>query len=142
MKIYINVEIIIIVCILITIIYGHILYSCVKTNNPYVFIEGFKENLHNAVDFIKITPTGSDSGSKPKPKQSATTTKEGFSKYKHVSGSGDGTNGEMLMFANTPFKPSCCPSSYSSSMGCACITYKQNNFIRNRGGNNVPYSEY
>jgi hypothetical protein len=50
--------------------------------------------------------------------------------------------GEMLMFANTPFKPECCPNTYSNSMGCACMTVNQYNYLNNRGGNNVPYSEY
>ena len=50
--------------------------------------------------------------------------------------------GEMLMFANTPFKPECCPSSFSTSTGCACITGPQYNYLVTRGGNNVPYSEY
>jgi hypothetical protein len=50
--------------------------------------------------------------------------------------------GQMLMFANTPFKPECCPNTYSNSMGCACMTVNQYNYLNNRGGNNVPYSEY
>lgn len=52
--------------------------------------------------------------------------------------------GEMLMFANTPFKPECCGNSgaYSNSSGCACMTVAQRSFILGRGGNNVPYSEY
>jgi hypothetical protein len=50
--------------------------------------------------------------------------------------------GEMLMFANTPFKPECCPNTYSNSMGCACMTGPQYNWLITRGGNNVPYSEY
>jgi hypothetical protein len=51
--------------------------------------------------------------------------------------------GEMLMFANTPFKPECCPNTYSNSMGCACMTAEQYNYIGPlRSGNNVPYSEY
>jgi outer membrane murein-binding lipoprotein Lpp len=50
--------------------------------------------------------------------------------------------GEMLMFANTPFKPECCPNTYSNSSGCACMTGNQYNFLQNRGFNNVPYSEY
>lgn len=50
--------------------------------------------------------------------------------------------GELLMFANTPFKPECCPNTFSNSMGCACMTVKQYNYLNNRGGNNVPYSEY
>ena len=47
-----------------------------------------------------------------------------------------------LIFKNTPFKPECCPNTYSNSMGCACMTTKQYNYLITRGGNNVPYSEY
>ena len=50
--------------------------------------------------------------------------------------------GELDMFATTPFKPECCPSAYSSSTGCACVTTEQYTYLRDRGGNNVPYSEY
>ena len=50
--------------------------------------------------------------------------------------------GEMLMFANTPFKPECCPNTYSNSSGCACMTTQQYNYLVERGSNNVPYSEY
>jgi hypothetical protein len=50
--------------------------------------------------------------------------------------------GEMLMFANTPFKPECCPNVYSNSTGCACMTTGQYNYLQNRGSNNIPYSEY
>lgn len=50
--------------------------------------------------------------------------------------------GELDFFANVPFKPECCPNTYSSSMGCACMTSKDYNYLILRGGNNVPYSEY
>ena len=50
--------------------------------------------------------------------------------------------GEMLMFANTPFKPECCPNTYSNGSGCACMTTKQYNYLIERGGNNIPFSEY
>ena len=50
--------------------------------------------------------------------------------------------GEMLLFANTPFKPECCPNTYSNSTGCACMTGNQYNYLITRGSNNVPYSEY
>jgi len=49
---------------------------------------------------------------------------------------------ELDIFATTPFAPECCPNSYSSSMGCACMTVDQYNYLRERGSNNVPYSEY
>jgi hypothetical protein len=53
--------------------------------------------------------------------------------------------GELLLFANTPFKPECCAnggSSYSNGSGCACITMPQYNYLIERGSNNIPYSEY
>ena len=50
--------------------------------------------------------------------------------------------GELDMFATTEFKPECCPNAYSSSTGCACMTMGQYNALRQRFGNNVPYSEY
>ena len=50
--------------------------------------------------------------------------------------------GELDMFATTPFKPECCPNTYSNSSGCACMTVQQYNYVIERGGNNVPYSEY
>ena len=50
--------------------------------------------------------------------------------------------GEMDFFANSEFKPECCPSTYSSSTGCWCGTSQDYNFLSFRGLNNVPYSEY
>ena len=50
--------------------------------------------------------------------------------------------GELDMFATTKFDGKCCPNAFSSSMGCACMTVEQYNYLRDRGGNNVPYSEY
>ena len=50
--------------------------------------------------------------------------------------------GELDMFATTDFKPECCPNAYSTGTGCACMTDKQYNYLSERGGNNVPYSEY
>jgi len=50
--------------------------------------------------------------------------------------------GELSMFATTPFKPECCPNTYSNSSGCACMTGPQYNWLIMRGGNNVPYSDY
>jgi hypothetical protein len=49
--------------------------------------------------------------------------------------------GEMLIFKDTSFKPECCVTSYSNSSGCACIDVNTYKYLRNRGGNNVPYKE-
>jgi hypothetical protein len=50
--------------------------------------------------------------------------------------------GQLDMLATTPFKPECCPNAYSGSTGCACMTVDQYNYLRQRGGNNVPYDIY
>ena len=50
--------------------------------------------------------------------------------------------GQLSLFDNMPFSPDCCPNTYSSSMGCACMNPQTYNFLISRGGNNVPYSEY
>ena len=51
-------------------------------------------------------------------------------------------SGEMDVFANTQFKPECCPNTYSNSQGCACMSTQQYNTLITRGGNNVPFSQY
>lgn len=50
------------------------------------------------------------------------------------------SRGELNMFSGTPFKPQCCPSTYSNSEGCACINKDQYNYLITRGGNNVPFA--
>jgi hypothetical protein len=43
--------------------------------------------------------------------------------------------GELFFFADNKFKPECCPSTYSGSTGCACLSQDQVNYINQRGGN-------
>jgi hypothetical protein len=43
--------------------------------------------------------------------------------------------GELFFFADNKFKPECCPSTYSDSTGCACLSQDQVNYINQRGGN-------
>ena len=50
--------------------------------------------------------------------------------------------GELDILAVTKFNPKCCPNLYSNSQGCACPTDAQYDFMNERGGNNVPMSEY
>ena len=51
-------------------------------------------------------------------------------------------NDELLLFANTQFKPECCPNTYSNGSGCACMNTNSYNYLITRGQNNTPYSEY
>jgi hypothetical protein len=48
--------------------------------------------------------------------------------------------GEMVIFAKNKFKPECCPSPYSSSTGCVCMTPEQINYLNTRGGNRTSDS--
>lgn len=43
--------------------------------------------------------------------------------------------GELFMFSNNKFDSSCCPSTYSNSMGCACLSTEQAKYLNERGGN-------
>jgi hypothetical protein len=45
--------------------------------------------------------------------------------------------GEMFFFKDTKFDASCCPGTYSNSLGCACLSKKQMQHLTMRGGNNT-----
>ena len=50
--------------------------------------------------------------------------------------------GQLSFFDNILFKPECCSGSdSSSSMGCACYTVEDYNYLKTRVGNNVPFSD-
>lgn len=49
-------------------------------------------------------------------------------------------NGEMVIFAKNKFKPECCPSPYSTSTGCVCMTPEQITYLNTRGGNRTSDS--
>jgi hypothetical protein len=49
---------------------------------------------------------------------------------------------EMVIFSQNKFKPECCPSPYSTSSGCVCITPEQINYLNTRGGNRTSDSEF
>jgi hypothetical protein len=37
--------------------------------------------------------------------------------------------GQLSLFDNMPFSPNCCPNTYSSSMGCACMNTNTYNYL-------------
>ena len=45
------------------------------------------------------------------------------------------TGDRLDMLTGQTFRPDCCPSTYSSSSGCACLSEQQMDFLSNRGGN-------
>ena len=44
-------------------------------------------------------------------------------------------------FRGVSFSGKCCPSEYSTDKGCACLSPEKYEYIRSRGGNNVPISD-
>lgn len=48
----------------------------------------------------------------------------------------DGSAKSMFMMSFNKCDPSCCPSTYSCSGGCVCLTKDQQQFIGTRGSNN------
>lgn len=52
-----------------------------------------------------------------------------------VDGTSDSAR-SMFMMAFNQCDPSCCPSTYSCSGGCVCMTKDQVNFVGTRGSNN------
>ena len=66
--------------------------------------------------------------------------------YKALEGNVGGPvplpEGELSFFSKNKFDPSCCPSTYSSSLGCACESVEQAQYLNQRGGNRTLSSEY
>ena len=44
---------------------------------------------------------------------------------------------DLVFFNNNTFSPDCCPSTYSNSDGCACVTPEQLTYLNARGGNKI-----
>ena len=163
-KLNFRVEIILLVIILILLLFAPMILSCTN-HSPYTlmesFVEGFVEGMSNTLEQDKAakisnastpiatptttTPTAietkaSQKKTKPTPleftNEKDTTGTEGFTNYKKYKSE------IPLIFDNTKFSPKCCPNTYSNSMGCVCMTQSQYRYLNDRGGNNVPYSEY
>ena len=56
---------------------------------------------------------------------------------------GQADSPQMLsMLAFNQAKPECCPSTFSTSTGCVCLTNKQSDWLALRGGNNGFNSDF
>ena len=42
---------------------------------------------------------------------------------------------QLFMFQDNKFSGDCCPSTYTNSMGCACLSEKQAKYLNERAGN-------
>ena len=158
-KITFRLEILILILIVSWILWGHLLCSCSKINMSEglsmisTFVNNAREGFQS--NNIAYTPQYSNYKSKNlinkvpdwflpnltygKNRPPNKAIKEIWDRKKQPIPL---PKGELDMFATTPFKPECCPNAYSNSTGCACMTVDQYNYLIDRGGNNVPYSEY
>jgi len=124
-------EIIVISMIVGLILGGHLLCSCSRI--------GLQEGMAvmgASVDYVM----GEDTVNSWTNKANKYAANMGYDKAKGKYSQNKGTpvplpEGQLYMFADTEFKPECCPSTYSSSTGCACITQEQVSYINERGGN-------
>ena len=124
-------EIIVISMIVGLILGGHLLCSCSRI--------GLQEGMAvmgASVDYVM----GEDTVNSWTNKANKYAANMGYDKAKSKYSQNKGTpvplpEGQLYMFADTEFKPECCPSTYSSSTGCACITQEQVSYINERGGN-------
>jgi hypothetical protein len=48
----------------------------------------------------------------------------------------------MFMLKYNQSKPECCPSTFSTSTGCICLTGQQSDWINSRGSNNSAPSQF
>jgi hypothetical protein len=159
----INLEVIILICVIYLILVGNTVCSCCNYNNIMEGLTTMKNKIKKSSTKKEgFTPTNINFGESSKysleNEGSINTSTWSMPNLTVVPGEplSKGVKeildrpsqpvplpeGQLLMFANTPFKPECCPNTYSNSSGCACMTTKQYNYLVTRGGNNVPYSEY
>ena len=172
MEITLRIEIVILIVIIFCILWGHLIYSCSKLNgsNALKYLSDYFYTNKKQFDYQMSFPTLNEgfTGANINNGQSSSfnlrdnkpvDTSSWFTPNCTCSPGGKPSKGaehildrppqpiplpegEMLMFATTEFKPECCPNAYSNSSGCACMDMKSYNYLINRGGNNVPYSEY
>ena len=147
-----RVEILILIVFLLWLLWSHVICSCAKFKISENFMNNIKEgfsgnNIAFTPEFANFQyPQKINTNKWPMP---TLTFSKGGKPNKAVQNIWNRKKqpiplpkGELDMFATTPFKPECCPNTYSNSMGCACMTVDQYSYLRHRGGNNVPYSDY
>ena len=67
---------------------------------------------------------------------------EGFTNEEKEKKEGFTESRILDIFNDIKFAPECCPNAYTSSSGCACMNKNTYKYLQNRGGNNVPFSQF
>ena len=63
-------------------------------------------------------------------------------KHENYKGTPVPLENTLLYFKDNEFKAECCPSTYSTSTGCACTSVEQMTYLNERGGNRTLPSEF
>ena len=141
-----NVEILILIGVIYLIIVGHTLGGCCCFNGLSEGFVGANSNFGRSSPYSLTSGNQTNTSSWSKPDLTVTPGKPLSPGVQSILNRPSQPiplpEGEMSMFANTQFKPECCPNTFSTGSGCACMTTDQYNYLILRGGNNVPYSEY
>ena len=142
-----NVELLILIGVVYLILVGHTVCVCSSVHGVQEGFDGANTNYGESSSYsLNAAMTPINTGSWNLPNMTVTPGQPLSKGVQDVLNRPEQSiplpEGELSMFANTPFKPECCPNTYSNSSGCACMTTGQYNYLVTRGGNNVPYSEY
>ena len=142
-----NVELLILIGVVYLILVGHTVCGCSSVHGVQEGFDGANTNYGESSSYsLNAAMTPINTGSWNLPNMTVTPGQPLSKGVQDVLNRPEQSiplpEGELSMFANTPFKPECCPNTYSNSSGCACMTTGQYNYLVTRGGNNVPYSEF
>lgn len=132
---------------------ANLMYNMGKNINGGVYDMQFTQGDNSTLkeDIDKFTPPYENElndNEKDKEKEQDTSNETTINIYKDLETNNvkeEGLDNEIKrldVFENTKFTPECCPSNYSSSTGCACMTPEQMKFLGQRGGNRTLNTEY
>jgi hypothetical protein len=142
-----NAHVLIVIFILATIMSCHLFVSCSRISpmkiynqiKSTIFKEGFGvEGIDDVKQELKHVFSTIDHG------ESATSKWMTASKQHRMDDENEGDlrlgtiftqNQPNNFFVGSKFSDKCCPSAYSSSGGCACLSTEQINYLKARGGN-------
>jgi len=137
-------EILILIVIIFWVMFGHMMCSCSRVSMSEAMTLLSPANIRETFSGANKTPMGpsyADSKGSGYISNPTSWSKPLGEDSNFNSGAKPMMNDSMDIFAKTPFKPECCPSAYSNSEGCACMSKGQYELIKTRGNNNVPYSD-
>ena len=120
-----------IIFILGMVLVGVLLSGCVKYN-----IENFSSNSKNNKELIKNWTKDAKKFAENNLYQDHLIKNQTYSGENNFK-----KDNEKFFLTETIAKPECCPSTYSNSHGCLCMTPEQNDFLNERA-NNRSYGEY